>query len=489
MDILTYNSVKDVGSRIRSFTAGEAITQGQALTSYNGLAMINKRRKGTEVSLNTGNAVALTAICPLSSTVMLVSNYNGSVGQYLYVVTVPPDGSAPSFVMVSTAVWLNGYVIQDIYAITATTALIVYNYATNLYAVVVTLSGTTVTLGTAYLVASGNSGTNSYTTIPTCIQQLTSTTFAISYYGNHNSVTCSGTMTLGVTGTTVTQITFSAAPLTISSAMPSCNLTSSIYLAGAYPVTFTSSAITFGSAITNMPTPLGLLEIDSTHVVILSNLGLCIGTLNAGYTAVTLGAMLPIYSGTITVIDSTHFMVGTNFVTISLSNYSLSTSSANPPKGSSLSAITSYSYIPLTATTLALIRVGGASLTYPYLFSVQLVTLASDGVGGYANNLGIAINTAAQGTTVNVLMTGSMSGIFTNLIPGRKYTNYDGALVPAIDPTHVITLSSFAVASGSFSTIPPFDADNTAIYPYALALSATEILILEPFTMRGVLNT
>jgi hypothetical protein len=322
--------------------------------------------------------------------------------------------------------------------------------------------------------------------------QVTSTTFILNAYGKSGSSSY-GYMTqlLTVSGTTATWSTISFTGTCLAGLYtPGCAINATTLVVGSQIVTYTGGVLAYSASFT---APAGQLlsiaYLDSTHILAGFSNGICVGTLNAGYTTLTFGAFMPAtITGTyapLIAISSTQFMFGSYLITVN-SNYALSVGPGIPPKGLwSVSSISTFSYIALSTTTLLLIRYANSLGA----LSIQLLTIAGDGPGGYANNLGIAMNSVSAGQSVSVLLSGSSASIYTALIAGQKYTNQDGTLVPAVYPLHQISLSYTQAASAATQVIPTFDLDNTEIYPYAIALSATEILILNPFTMQGVMNS
>jgi hypothetical protein len=494
---------------IRPFVAGENITQGQILTQHQGLARINKRRNSIETISSLANAfMPFTAMCAINPTQALVA-----FGTSVAVVTTANDGTAPSL---GTLVPLASYtgtsaVPMSINKITSNTFLIIYSYTNEAYGVVATISGTTVSLGTALLLGGPS--------VSSLVSTVISSTLALVVVSNSSA---SATILLSINGTALT-VSSSTSLFGTTNCPLSAPTNSVLTLAVISPtqVIFTPNVVGSDcgififtiSGVTVTVAELNLLQnnifgesvasnaavtfnsvfvLDSTHLLLSTTTGgVCIGTLNASYTTLTLGQIVvPIgeFSNTkligwLTQLDTTHYLfyslLGSCVVTVSNigSEWSIAVGYTNTFQVSALVSPTCITYCGLSSNNALL------SIYTTYSVSVQDAFIIGDSVNDYSLNLGIAMNSASSGGAVNVLMAGSSTSIYTGLISGAKYSNLDGVLTLGSAPNHVITPGT--VTSGQ--AFPTYDADVSARYPYAIALGATEIQILESMNMRGVM--
>jgi hypothetical protein len=250
----------------------------------------------------------------------------------------------------------------------------------------------------------------------------------------------------------------------------------------------------------------GIATIDATHIAMVTSTGFAVGTFNATYSQLIMdqginnamfGPILASASSssvTLVNVDSTHILAyaygSTAYATCLLTVTSVSTGwalAAGPVNTFNNTAIPSgtalmVSYCALSSSFLLLVQ----SWLYSSNIYMQTSFIVGDSVDDYGLNLGIAMNTVSSGGTVQVLMSGNSTAIYTGLTAGQKYSNFDGNLVVGPSPQHTMFPVTFQNGSGT-AILPAYEADTSATYPYAIALGSNEIQILEPMNMRGVL--
>ncbi|MDP4224923.1 MAG: hypothetical protein Q8910_00940 [Bacteroidota bacterium] len=479
--------------------AGETITKGQVVTTNNqGDLVVNGNLSPNPTLLSTGslygilmridasralfiymtNAYVLTinadnsisqgAACPISG------NISGTVQAGSQVATLTPDGL--SFL---------------IYTASGT-----YNYLQ-----VLTVSGTTISAGTTVSL-NGN--------VTSCYLDRVDSTHVLvcSVGGAFSSIKMAiisgttvsmGSGTLGLASTGMNTI---MGVLDSSHAFYSLNGT-------VYTFTYSSdgSSFTAGgsiidiSAIFGTTPPTTYIVADAFNIYLLYAGGTGKGfyklTFNAGYSSAFCSSYVPIPNKLIINATTPASIDANTYLLSAVAPDSFSMSVVTATVSGGVLELTAGGKIPLPikgygvgmCAYLDPIRIlFGASASTGANFYNQVLRLLGKKVYAPSINYGIAMNDAIAGNTVNVLVDGSSQAIYTDLIPGALYANFNGTLAPCGDRKSIQAPAPFMVTSGSSSTIPPFDLEQYDFDPYAVALSSTEIQIIDPLSSKGCVS-
>jgi hypothetical protein len=489
MDMMTYNQVKDVGAKIRTIVAGETIAKGQVITTHGGQARVNKRRSAKEI-LVTSSVYA--RMIPLDSTHALYINSTVNSAT-AWVVTMTTDGSAP---IVGTSITLSSSVAGVSPYMTAckldSTHVVVAGIAATstsatINAIVLTISGTTITQGAVISTGGTINTSGSLSAFTLCTVDASRAVLLCTM-----SSSCMG-IVLSISGATITAgptntLCANVAPESYYDCTTLLDATHIMYTTsnggndsyGVIQVTGTTIASALNPIPLNTHNKMGMsiCKLDSTHVIIGNTTSKTISVLtldanNYGVIATGVVCNVGVAPASIVPIDYNHYLINdyNNGVQIAILN-GTSLSVGNPNAITSAGSAGTGTYCTTVMDNAhALMSCGGY---------VQTLFIIHDTVNDYAFNYGIAMNNVNAGDTLSVLISGSSNAIYTGLTVGERYYNYNGNLVVGGYPKHLVYFSATVAGNN-------IEMDNTANYPYAIAIDMNEIQILEPLNSRGVI--
>lgn len=493
------SSSSPAASTIKSVIAGETIKKGQVITTARSKAYINKAFNFNPINTAGTYITNTIATCMLNATTGIKVGNNGTATAYAQLFTynngvITPVGSE---VQISTKCYM-----PKVYKLDDTRFLVLGRESSSsnaVYAQVLSISGNTITVGTNIYI-------NIYS-IYLSMVQLTSTTFIIGgCYNNGNSTYMSaisingntisviGTAGIGSQGNGTPSLYALSSTTCLMCGQPDSNgflMFTIITLNGSilsYSTVVTTSLSYFYNSIFIMPT-----SDASKFIIVGGNNG---NSLTYATVQVTGGTVTVTNAGTIYTIPTTYTA---QFYTDGSSSIGNTCSSICIDTDKLLLNTNAYAIVVKVVGDSRIVAAAAYNNAWAYdcvsIIDNNKVLLSCSGSNRFmtvysvfdaAINIpthifGIAMNDAISGQNVNVLTDGYDNSIFSALKVGSMYYNADGNLVDYNIEPSMLTLQGGGASTYRYNP----DLYNRLPKPYAIALSATELQILNPYSRVG----